>query len=123
MVGKPTHDIGRALDGGTGAPSTSVYVRSLRIGAGLSVAELAERVGVSVEWLERFEAGLDEDGISYERLLVLVRATQPPRPEWWDDGHEHDLHLPHGAITDRDGNRSYWAKIEQVREANRGPHR
>jgi hypothetical protein len=88
----------------------------------LSVAEVAGRAEVSVEWLERFEAGLDEMGINYEQLLNLVRAAQPPRPEWWDDGHEHDLHLPPEAIVDRDGNSDYWARIEKVRASNREIH-
>lgn len=122
MVRKVAGDVERPPDAPSDAPSTSAYVRSLRIGAGLSVADVAERAGVSVEWLQRFEAGLDEQGIDYDQLLNLVRAAQPPRPPWWDDGHEHDLHLPTEAIVDRVGNPDYWARIEQVRAVNREAH-
>lgn len=108
--------------GSAGGPvSPSEHVRSLRIRAGLSISELAERAGVSSSWLERFEAGPDETDLSYAQLLVLVRATQPPRPDWWDEGHEHDLHLPPQAVVDLHRNEDYWSKIEKVRAANRQP--
>lgn len=99
------------------ALTTSAYVRSLRLGAGLSLAEVASRAGVSEDWLEGFESGLEEVG--YDQLLALVRATQPPRPEWWDAGHEHDLNLPADGVVDRDRNPRYWRRIEGVRLANR----
>jgi hypothetical protein len=72
--------------------STSEFVRRHRVNAGLSVSELAVRVGVSPAWLERVEAGHGGDELTYDGLLALVRATRPPRPAWWDEGHEHDLH-------------------------------
>ena len=103
--------------------STSEYVRHHRLAAHLSVEELASRVGVSANWLTRFEAG-DAEELTYELLLALVRATQPERPGWWDDGHEHDLHLGPGGVADaaqqidRDG---YWARIAAVRDRNRTP--
>jgi transcriptional regulator with XRE-family HTH domain len=117
MVGDDDRDQG----GETGPVSTSEHVRSLRIGAGLSVAELAERAGVSSSWLETFEAGSEETDLSYAQLLALVRATQPPRPDWWDEGHEHDLHLPPPAAVDPDRNEDYWSKIAKVRASNRKP--
>ncbi|MGI8493577.1 MAG: helix-turn-helix domain-containing protein [Acidimicrobiales bacterium] len=102
-----------------GAPTTSEYVRTLRMQAGLDTAEVAQRAAVTQQWLERFEAGLVEEGLNYDLLMSLVRATQPPRPDWWDSGHEHDLHLPPDAVRNRDRNRGYWEKIEQVRAHNR----
>lgn len=107
------------MDPGAGL-STSEYVRRHRLAADLSVEELASRVGVSANWLARFEAG-DAEELTYQLLLALVRAAQPERPPWWDDGHEHDLHLgPDGMgednETDPDG---YWARIEAVRDRNR----
>jgi transcriptional regulator with XRE-family HTH domain len=119
MAGSEIRDIERSLDTGADDLSTSAFVRSLRVKAGLSIDEVAERAQVSPQWLERFETGLDEAGIDYDQLLALVRATQPPRPEWWDDGYEHDLHLPPESIVDRNRNPLYWARIEQVRSANR----
>lgn len=71
--------------------------------------------------LARFEAGEASDELTYDLLLALVRAVQPPRPEWWDEGHEHDLQLGRDGVActttgDDDG---YWARIEAVRQANR----
>ena len=100
--------------------STSEYVHRSRLAAHLSVDEVAGRAEVSAEWLTRFEAG-DADGLTYELLLALVRATQPERPGWWDDGHEHDLQLgPRGvaAAQEADPN-GYFARIEAVRDRNR----
>lgn len=99
--------------------TTAEYLRSLRVSAGLSIGEVAERAGVDEHWLEQLEAGAVGEGPNYDLLLKLVAATQPPRPDWWDSGHEHDLHLPPGAVRDKDKHREYWRRIEQVRESNR----
>jgi hypothetical protein len=120
MAGDEVRDAEQYLDAESGDLSTSAYVRSLRCKAGLGITEVADRAGVDPAWLERFEAGLEELGINYDQLLTLVRATQPPRPEWWDEGHEHDLHLPAGAIVEGARNPKYWERIERVRAANRG---
>jgi len=103
------------------ALSTSEYVRRHRVNAGLSVEELATRVGVNTTWLAAFEEGRRTDELTYDLLLALVRATQPPRPDWWDEGHEHDLHLgPHGAADPKSpSEKRYWARIESVRATNR----
>lgn len=100
-------------------PTTFEYVRSLRVRSGLPVVEVARRAGVTSRWLEQFEAGLIVEGINYDQLLALVRATQPERPAWWDSGHEHDLHLPSNAVRSRERYPDYWARIDQVRDANR----
>lgn len=106
------------------SPTTYEYLRALRVDAGLSIDVVAERAGVTPDWLNHFESGLDTAGVDYETLLRLVRAIQPPRPEWWDEGHEHDLHLPAWAIRQRSRRAAYWKKIEKVRAANReGRHR
>lgn len=104
---------------GDQSPTTAEYLRVLRTAAGLTVKEVARRAGVTPEWLERVEDGALPDGPSYELLLKLVAATQPPRPAWWDSGHEHDLNLPPSAVRDRNQHPEYWQKIEKVREANR----
>ena len=109
----------KTLDSEGDAVPTSAYIHSLRIEAGLTIDDVAQRAGVNPEWLERFEAGLDEEGINYDQLLKLTQATQPPRPEWWDDGHEHDLHIPSESVVDRAASPRYWERIEQVRRANR----
>jgi len=111
-------DVG-TLDAEVRVLTTSTYIRSLRTRAGLSIDEVAQRAGVSPEWLKRFEEGLDEQGINYDQLLKLTQATQPARPEWWDDGYEHDLHIPSESVVDRTRNPQYWERIEQVRSANR----
>lgn len=113
-------DYGTRLDQSSNStPTAADHVRSLRISAGLSTSELAIRAEVEENWLRRFEAGRLDEGPTYDLLLRLVAATQPSRPDWWDSGHEHDLHLPPSAIRDKDKHREYWKRIEQVREANR----
>ena len=99
--------------------TTAGYVRSLRVSAGLSIGDLARKAGVEEDWLERFEDGRVDEGPNYDLLLKLIAATQPPRPDWWDSGHEHDLHLPPSAIRDRDKHPEYWERVEQVRDSNR----
>lgn len=100
--------------------STSEYVRTHRVDAGLSVEGLAEKVGVSTDWLTAFEHGERTEELTYALLLALVRATQPPRPAWWDDGHEHDLHLGKAGRANRDpATEQYWERIEGVRASNR----
>ena len=117
MANGEVRDI-KNLDAQADVVSTSGYIRSLRIRAGLSTNEVAARAGVNTEWLHRFEAGLDEEGVNYDQLLKLAQATQPDRPEWWDDGYDHDLHLPPESVVDRSRNPEYWERIEQVRFAN-----
>lgn len=83
----------------------------------MTLEEVAERAGVDPDWLADLERGVGLGDMSFSRWLPLVRATQPPRPEWWDEGHEHDLNLGPGShgqpITD--GEREYWRRIEAVR--------
>lgn len=100
-------------------PTTFEYVRLLRVRSGLNVEEVAHRAGVTSEWLEQFEAGSILEGVNYDELLALVRATEPERPEWWDSGHEHDLHLPSSAVRSRERYPDYWERIDQVRDSNR----
>ncbi|MCA1846487.1 MAG: hypothetical protein LC792_25490 [Actinobacteria bacterium] len=47
----------------------------------------------------------------------VVRATQPPRPEWWDEGYEHDLNLGPNAVVGplTPAQQEYWARIEALR--------
>ncbi len=99
--------------------TTFEYIHLLRVRSGLGVGEVARRAGVTSQWLEQFETGLIVEGINYDQLLALVRATQPERPEWWDCGHEHDLHLPPSAVRGRERHPDYWARIDRVRDANR----
>ena len=46
-----------------------------------------------------------------------MKATQPPRPEWWDEGYQHYLSLPPMATTTRrrPAGRGTWAYIAMVR--------
>lgn len=73
------------------------------------------------EWLTSFEAGSLADGRPCDLLLKLIAATQPPRPDWWDSGHDHDLNLnlPSRAVRNRHRHPEYWRKIEAVHERNR----
>lgn len=91
-------------------------LQRLRAAAGMTIEEVAERAGVDVDWLRRLEAGEGTHDVLYSQWTALVRATQPPRPEWWDDGYEHDLSLPpdgHREPT-TDSGRRYWARVAVV---------
>ncbi len=91
-------------------------LQRLRLAAGMTVAQVAERAGVDVDWLERIEAGAGTREVLYSQWVALVQATQPPRPAWWDGGYEHDLSLPpdgHREPTTESGRR-YWARIAAV---------
>lgn len=91
-------------------------LQRLRAAAGMTVEQVAERAGVDGEWLRRLEAGEGTHDVLYSQWTALVRATQPPRPEWWDDGYEHDLSLPpdgHREPTTDSGRRS-WARVAAV---------
>lgn len=92
------------------------YLRALRERAGMTLEEVAERAGVDPAWLDNVERNGTHD-LLYSEICNLVRATQPPRPEWWDEGYEHDLNLgPNGYAEPRTpGEREYWARIEAVR--------
>ena len=91
------------------------YLKSLREQAGMTLEEVAERAGVEPAWLDNIESNGTHD-LLYSEICNLARATQPPRPEWWDEGYEHDLTLhPHGHPEPRtESEREYWAQIEAV---------
>jgi hypothetical protein len=70
-----------------------------------------------VGWLVAIERGEGTHDVLYSQWIALVKATQPPRPERWDHGYEHDLSLPpdgHHEPTTASGLR-YWARIATVR--------
>lgn len=107
---------GADMGEGAEAAHAGEQLQRLRVAASRTVEEVAERAGVDVEWLRRLEAGEGTHEVLYSQWTALVRATQPPRPEWWDDGYEHDLSLPpdgHREPT-TDSGRRYWARVAAV---------
>jgi transcriptional regulator with XRE-family HTH domain len=98
-------------------PHAGEELRSLRERAGMTVEEVAARAGVDPGWLAELESGTGTREVLYSQWVELVKATQPPRPQWWDEGHEHDLSLPpdghHDPTTDT--GRRYWDRIAAVR--------
>ncbi len=91
-------------------------LQRLRRRAGMTIEEVASRAGVDPAWLAGLEAGQGTHEVLYSQWAALVRSTQPPRPEWWDEGYEHDLSLPpggHRAPTTESGRR-YWARVATV---------
>lgn len=90
-------------------------MRQLRLRAGKTVEQVAARAGMETNELEEIER-CGTERLSYDQITSLVRATQPPRPEWWDEGHEHDLSLIDAHIPPRSGaEANYWARIANVR--------
>lgn len=107
---------GADIGGVDEAAHAGEQLQRLRAATGMTVEEVAERAGVDVAWLRRLEAGEGTHDVLYSQWVSLVRATQPPRPEWWDDGYEHDLSLPpdgHREPTTESGRR-YWARVAAV---------
>ena len=91
-------------------------LRELRERAGMTVEEAAARAGLSsAHWAEIEAHGTA--GFGYAEIVELVKATQPPRPDWWDEGHEHDLSLgEQGHLSPKtERQRAYWGRIEAVR--------
>jgi len=84
----------------------------------MTIEEVAAGAGVEPAWLEKVERNGTHD-LLYSEICNLVRATQPPRPERWDEGYEHDLTLhPHGHPAPRTpSEREYWDRIEAVQAA------
>ena len=82
----------------------------------MTVDQVAERAGVDPAWLARLEGGEGTHDVLYSQWVALVAATQPPRPEWWDEGYEHDLALPpegHREPATESGRR-YWDRVAAV---------
>lgn len=90
----------------------------------MTVGEVAGRAGVDPEWLADVEKHGTES-LGYGEITALIRATQPPRPDWWDEGYEHDLMLgPEGYAAPRtETQRRYWRRIEAVRATIRDHYR
>jgi len=102
------------------------YLRQLRLRAGLTTEQVGSRAGIAACELEEIER-VGTEKLSYEQVTSLVRATQPPRPSWWDEGHEHDLALVDAHLPPRSGAEiNYWARVTSVRDAialqRRGGH-
>ena len=99
-----------------GSAHAGEELRVLREKAGMTVDEVAERARVDPQWVRELEAGAGTHDVLYSQWVELVKATQPPRPEWWDSGYEHDLSLPadgHHEPTTDSGLR-YWERIASV---------
>lgn len=105
-----------AMRGEDGFRHTGEYLKSLRQQAAMSIAEVANRAGIDPASLERIEREGTHD-LLYSEICSIVRATQPPRPEWWDEGYEHDLNLGENPVVGplNASQREYWARIEAVR--------
>lgn len=105
----------------TGTPAGPAHageeLRWLRERAGMTIEDVAARAGVDAGWLAELENGVGTHDVVYSQWVGLAKATQPPRPEWWDEGYEHDLSLPpdgHHQPKTTSGRR-YWARIAAVR--------
>lgn len=118
-MAETSRDLGRSdgpADKDSEPANAGEQLQRLRLAAGMTVAQVAERAGVDVDWLVRLEAGEGTGDVLYSQWVALAQATQPPRPEWWDGGYEHDLSLPpdgHPEPTTESGRR-YWARVAAV---------
>ncbi len=106
---------------------TGVWVRADRERVGMSITEMVARLRtdplrpapwVTEEWLEGIEAGVGVLDLMYDDIAALGRAADPPRPDWWEEGYEHDLGFSkEGHAPPRTpGYRRYWARVATVWE-------
>lgn len=95
---------------------TGELVRRLREAAGLSVEQVAERAGIAPQRLQALETGQGVGELGFAEVCALVRATQPPRPQWWSEAFEHDLTVARlGPPATAEGRR-YWKRVAEVRK-------
>ncbi len=105
------------------------HLRWMRERAGMTRAELAARVAsdpldprpyIDAEWIALVEAGSGVRDVSYGEWTALWRGTEPPRPDWWEGGYEHDLRFAWSGHREPDpdehGRRRYWARVKTVAE-------
>jgi len=73
---------------------------------------------VTEEWLAGIEAGVGVYDLMYDDIAALGKTTAPPRPDWWEEGYEHDLGFSkEGHAPPRTpGYRRYWARVATVWE-------
>jgi len=80
-------------------------------------ADLAGVSGVPEADIAAMEDRLDKVGVAeIDDYEAALDATAPPRPDWWEEGAEHDATLrpedrPDPATLDAAG-RAYWAGID-----------
>jgi len=99
-------------------------------------ADLAARVAtdpidprphLDEEWIARVEAGVGVRDVTYGEWALLWRSTRLPRPDWWEEGYEHDLGFAWSGHREPDpddyGYRQYWARVRTVAEENERPYR
>lgn len=115
-------ELGREL---AGASHIGETVTILRRRAGMSDADLAARSGLTEKVLQELQAGIGLDRLGYDAWMALIRATQPRRPEWWDDGYEHDLSLGQDerAVSSEPASMRYWDRVETIRAQVREHYR
>ncbi len=117
-------------------PPGGERLRRDRVAAGMNRAELAARVAsdpldprpyIDEAWIARVEAGVGVLDVSYEEWTVLWRSVEPPRPDWWEGGYEHDLYFAWSGHREPDpdehNRRQYWARVRTVAEENERPYR
>lgn len=106
---------------------TGVWVRAERELAGMTRTQVVERLRTdplhplpeaTEEWLAAIESGVGVTDLTYAQITALSRATVPPRPDWWEEGYEHDLGFSReGHAPPRtEGYRRYWARVATVHE-------
>lgn len=106
---------------------SGIWVRAEREFAGMTPASVVARLRhdplhpmlwASEEWLAAVEAGVGVLDLTFADITSLSRATKPPRPDWWEEGYEHDLRFSKEghATPATPGYRRYWARVATVRE-------
>jgi hypothetical protein len=101
------------------------HLRSDRERAGMSRAELAARARndsldprpyIDEAWITRVEADSGVQDVTFAEWMTLGRSLQPPRPDWWEEGYEHDLRFAWSGHREpvTESGRQYWARVRTV---------
>lgn len=102
---------------GRPAVTAGETMRRARERAGTTRADLAGVCGVPEAEIAAMEDHLERVTVTeWDPFMAALDATAPPRPDWWEEGADHDASL---GVEDRgdpalldDAERAYWAGID-----------
>lgn len=95
-------------------PTAGEVLRGRRELAGMTRGDLAGVSGVPEETVAAMEDRLARVTVAeWDQYRAALRATAPPRPDWWEAGAAHDATLPRpDPAVLNDDERAYWDAID-----------
>ncbi|MGI8574637.1 MAG: hypothetical protein ACR2MA_04675 [Egibacteraceae bacterium] len=111
-------------------------LREARLRVGIGLDELAARTAtdlldplprIDAEWLAKVENGTLGRPLTYREWQTIGRSLLPPRPDWWEEGYEHDVRFAWSGHQDPARHeyerRRYRARVRTVAEECDRPYR